>query len=121
MESPLGNEYLNSAVLPILPTLSDIPSAIDGTKRDSLPQLSPPNVQQNGSATSLPISTVPSVKRASSVGPVFRQMAVRNEKPPRKRLSSIGVTSSHARLYKVLGDLFLLAARPQDATIWYVP
>lgn len=29
------------------------------------------------------------------------------------------MASSHARLFKVLGDLFLLAGRPEDALVWY--
>ncbi|ETW85889.1 hypothetical protein HETIRDRAFT_42700 [Heterobasidion irregulare TC 32-1] len=38
---------------------------------------------------------------------------------PKKRLSGIGVASSHGRLYKVLGDFFLLAGRTEDASIWF--
>lgn len=38
-----------------------------------------------------------------------------------KRNSAIGVASSPGRLYKVLGDFFLLAGRTEDASIWYLP
>jgi hypothetical protein len=38
----------------------------------------------------------------------------------RKRQSLIGAASSHGRLFKVLGDLFILAGRTEDASIWYV-
>lgn len=36
----------------------------------------------------------------------------------RKRQSLIGAASSHGRLFKVLGDLFTLAGRTEDATVW---
>jgi hypothetical protein len=37
---------------------------------------------------------------------------------PRK--SAVGAASSHGRLFKVLGDLFLISGRTEDATIWCV-
>lgn len=42
--------------------------------------------------------------------------------PPtiKKRISAVGIASSHARLFKVYGDFFLLAGRTQDARIWSV-
>ena len=39
---------------------------------------------------------------------------------PRKRQSLIGAASSHGRLFKVLGDLFTLAGRTEDASVWCV-
>jgi hypothetical protein len=36
----------------------------------------------------------------------------------RKRQSLIGAASSHGRLFKLLGDFFILAGRTEDATIW---
>lgn len=39
---------------------------------------------------------------------------------PRKRQSHVGATSSHGRLFKVLGDLFVLAGRLEDASVWCV-
>lgn len=120
LESPLGNEYLNSTLLPTIPNLSEIPSPLNGTKRDSLPPLPSLNSQPDISKSGFILSAAPTVKRTSSAGPGFRPSNSLPEKVPRKRLSSIGVTSSHARLFKVLGDLFLLAGRPHDALIWYV-
>jgi hypothetical protein len=38
----------------------------------------------------------------------------------RKRQSLIGAASSHGRLFKVLGDFFLLAGRAEDASVWCV-
>ncbi len=38
----------------------------------------------------------------------------------RKRQSLIGAASSHGRLFKVLGDFFLLAGRTEDASVWCV-
>lgn len=118
LESPLGNEYLNSTLLPILPSLSDIPSSLNGTKKDTLPPL-PSQHSQDTSKPNFTLSAVPSTKRASSINPSFRHPNV-GVPPAKKRLSSIGVASSHARLYKVLGDLFLLSGRSEDAQVWWV-
>jgi hypothetical protein len=38
----------------------------------------------------------------------------------RKRQSLIGAASSHGRLFRVLGDFFILAGRTEDASIWCV-
>ncbi|RDB21392.1 hypothetical protein Hypma_011623 [Hypsizygus marmoreus] len=119
LESPLGNEYLNSTLLPIIPPLSEIPSPLNGTKRDSLPPLPSINSQPDMSKSGFTLSAAPTMKRTSSTGPGFRQSNPVSQ-PGRKRLSSIGVASSHARLYKVLGDLFLLAGRAEDALVWYM-
>lgn len=59
------------------------------------------------------------MKRNVSSGPAFRQSSL-GIQAPKKRLSTIGTSSSHGRLYKVLGDFFLLAGRIEDATIWCV-
>ncbi|KAF8077925.1 TRAPP II complex [Lyophyllum atratum] len=117
LESPLGNEYLNSTLLPIIPPLSELPEPLNGSKRDSLPPLPSHNSQPDMGKANFTLSAAP-MKRTSS-GPGFRQSTV-NSQPARKRLSSIGAASSHARLFKVLGDLFLLAGRPEDAIVWYL-
>jgi len=74
-------------------------------------------------------STAPNygIKRNSSVGTglypsstsLHRQSTL-GPPPVKKRLSGLGAISSHARLYKVYGDFFLLAGRTQDAQIWSV-
>lgn len=38
----------------------------------------------------------------------------------RKRQSLIGAASSHGRLFKLLGDFFILAGRTEDASVWCV-
>ncbi|KAF7323014.1 hypothetical protein HMN09_00081100 [Mycena chlorophos] len=104
LESPVGNEHLNSALMPMLPP-ADLTLPLDGLrKRDSLP----PIPESNGSLT-------PGVKRNSSN---FRQQTL-NAPPGKKRLSSIGVASSHGRLYKVYGDFYLLSGRTEEAEVWY--
>jgi hypothetical protein len=50
-------------------------------------------------------------QRQSSLGPSV----------VKKRASAIGAVSSHGRLYKVLGDFFLLAGRTEEAAVWFVP
>jgi hypothetical protein len=117
MESPLGNEYLNASLMPILPPLSDIPLPLD--RGDSAIQLTSHNSQPEMSRASFNLTAPPPMKRNVSSGPAFRQASL-GIQAPKKRLSTIGTSSSHGRLYKVLGDFFLLAGRIEDATIWCV-
>ncbi|KAG6909694.1 hypothetical protein DXG01_015895 [Tephrocybe rancida] len=117
LESPMGNEYLNSTLLPTIPPLSEIPEPLNNSRRDSLPRLPSHNSQPDMTKASFTLSAAP-IKRTSS-GPGFRQSTLTSQ-PARKRLSTIGVASSHARLFKVLGDLFLLSGRPEDALVWYL-
>ncbi|KAG6832127.1 hypothetical protein H0H87_002439 [Tephrocybe sp. NHM501043] len=117
LESPMGNEYLNSTLLPTIPPLSEIPEPLNSSRRDSLPPLPSHSSQPDISKGNFTLSAAP-MKRTSS-GPGFRQSTL-NSQPAKKRLSTIGVASSHARLFKVLGDLFLLAGRPEDAIVWYL-
>ncbi|TFK42560.1 transport protein particle complex subunit [Crucibulum laeve] len=118
LESPLGNEHLNSTTLPVLPPLSDIPPPLNSdAKGDALPPILTHNSQPEVSKN-FKISPAPSMKRNSSSGPYFRQSAL-SVQAPRKRMSTIGTASSHGRLYKVLGDFFLLAGRIEDSVIWY--
>ncbi|KAF7363484.1 hypothetical protein MSAN_01004300 [Mycena sanguinolenta] len=103
LESPAGNEHLNSTLMPMLPP-PDLPQPLDnGRKRDSLPPLPSYNNQLD-------------FRRNS--GSAFRQSTL-SVPPAKKRLSSIGVASSQGRLSKVLGDFSLLAGRTEEAAIWY--
>ncbi|XP_006458106.1 hypothetical protein AGABI2DRAFT_148600 [Agaricus bisporus var. bisporus H97] len=111
LESPFGNEYLNGSLLAALPPLSELPLSLDSDRRGSVPNFSSPDVLKSDSAS----TSIPPMKRNSSSGPNYRL----GVQPPKKRLSTIGVASSHARLYKMLGDFFLLAGRTEDSTIWY--
>lgn len=113
----MGNEYLNSTLLPTIPPPSQIPEPLNGSRKDSLPPLPSHNSQPDMTKGNFTLSAAP-IKRTSS-GPGFRQSGVASQ-PVKKRLSTIGVASSHARLFKVLGDLFLLSGRPEDALVWYV-
>lgn len=91
----------------------------NGKKRDSLPPL-PSHQSQPEIKPAFNLASAPNVKRNSSGGSVFRQSTLNAPPAPKKRLSSIGVASSHGRLFKVLGDFFLLAGRTEDAAVWYV-
>ncbi len=51
--------------------------------------------------------------------PLLRQSSL-GVPPARKRQSLIGAASSHGRLFKVLGDLFILSGRTEDASVWCV-
>ncbi|KAF8921247.1 TRAPP II complex [Mucidula mucida] len=117
LESPLGNEYLNASLFPILPPLSELPTPLDsninGSPMPSFPtHNSVPDMSKSGFAS----SSVPPMKRTSSTG--HRQSTL-GPPAPRKRFSSIGVASSHGRLFKVLGDFYTIAGRIEDASIWY--
>ena len=59
---------------------------------------------------------------ASVVGPPAAQIRQSSLGLPtsRKRQSLIGAASSHGRLFKVLGDFFILAGRTEDASVWCV-
>ncbi|PFH54333.1 hypothetical protein AMATHDRAFT_72835 [Amanita thiersii Skay4041] len=116
LESPIGNEHLNSSLLPLPPPPSELPHRLDssssGTSQlpshHSFPDLSRNNVL---------LGPAPTAKRSAS-GSAFRQSTI-NVPTAKKRMSTIGVASSHGRLFKVLGDLFLLSGRIEDASVWY--
>jgi trafficking protein particle complex subunit 9 len=123
LETPVGNEYLNSTLFPVVPTSSELPASLVNEYRNS--------IQANGSQSDLNGASVSrrgslQLKRPASTGPggvvsptkdSFRQSTLMGNAPARKRLG-IGAASSHGRLFKVLGDLFLLAGRTEDAVVW---
>jgi hypothetical protein len=114
LETSIGNEYLNSALLPSLPSSSEIQISLDNTsKRDSLPPLPTHNSQPELSAATMSRA----LKRNSSAGAGFRQQSL--ILPPPKKRTAFGAASGHGRLFKVLGDLFLLAGKTEDALIWW--
>lgn len=124
LESPLGNEYLNSTLFPTLPTSSEIPQQLENGS-DSLPPF-PPQSQADLGASG-PTNRAQAnliIKRSSSTGPTtntngLRQSTLGASTAKIKRTSGIGVSSSHGRLFKVLGDFFLLSGRIEDAAVWY--
>lgn len=122
LETPAGNECLNAALFPVLPAGGDM-----STRINSHPYLPPP-VSATATSSQFELSLNTSVsanygmKHNSSVGPGLHPSSSSHRAstlPPLKtRTSAVGITS-HARLYKVYGDFFLLAGRMQDAKIWY--
>ena len=117
LESPVGNEYLNSGLFAtLLPP--QLPSALDPEQRSE----SPPSIhsqQELASISNLRKSST--LKRTASAGPAplsLRQSTLSAPAPGKKRTSGIGAASSHGRLFKVLGDTFLLAGRTEDAVVW---
>ncbi|TFK54866.1 hypothetical protein OE88DRAFT_1653405 [Heliocybe sulcata] len=129
LETPLGNEYLNSAPFPVLPPASELPESldqIDDTKRASLPSYSSNPELSAANGTMIPKRPGLSLKRTSTLGPgsspvtpAFRSTSLTIQPPSKKRHSGIGAASSHGRLFKTLGDFFLLAGRIEDASVWY--
>lgn len=124
LESPLGNEYLNATLFPVLPPPSEMPKFLDieDNPRDSLPPLPSHNSQPEliiPVGTSRAKSPLTTLKRASTgPGLVPSRHASLPVPTTRKRQNIIGAASSHGRLFKVLGDLFLLAGRLEDSAVW---
>jgi hypothetical protein len=115
LETPLGNEYLNATLLPTLPPEGTYSLLDNDTKRDTLPPLPNNNSQPELSVTPAAIA----LKRNSSSGPGLRQTSL-NASAMKRRHAGIGAASPHGRLFKVLGDFFLLAGKTEDAVIWYL-
>ncbi|KIY72144.1 hypothetical protein CYLTODRAFT_434842 [Cylindrobasidium torrendii FP15055 ss-10] len=111
LESPLGNEYLNATLFPNLPPLNELPTPLDGSSKPGLPSH---NSFPDSKVTQL--ASPPSMMRTSSAG--SRRQSTFGQ-ASRQRYSSIGVASSHGRLFKVLGDFYMIAGRTEDASIWY--
>ena len=119
---------MNSSVFPVLPPAAEMPEGldkIDDTKRASLPAFnSQPELTTPGTIARNKITAGFTLKRNSTLGPgmVPTSGSLRNSSlvayPPKKRASAIGATSSPGRLFKTLGDFFLLAGRLEEAAIW---
>ncbi|KAH9951944.1 TRAPP II complex [Amylocystis lapponica] len=124
LESPLGNEYLNATPFPVLPPPSELPKSLsnDGRAHDSLPPLPSHNSQPELTTGTLRTKTPLGLKRSStglSPGLLPHRHASLPAPSGKKRQTAIGAASSHGRLFKVLGDLFLLAGRLEDSSVWY--
>jgi trafficking protein particle complex subunit 9 len=115
LETPLGNEYLNATLLPTLPPEGTSSLLDNGSKRDSLPPL--PHNSSQPELNVMPAAI--SLKRNLSSGPGLRQASL-NVSAIKRRHAGIGAASPHGRLFKVLGDFFLLAGKTEDAVIWYL-
>jgi len=107
--------------MPVLPPLSELPSPLNSLSGpDQAQRLPSYNSQPDVSRPSFTLNAAPSLRRNTSnsgTGPQQPPLGIQAQK---KRLSTIGASSSHGRLYKVFGDFFLLAGRTEDAMIWYV-
>ncbi|KAI0322235.1 TRAPP II complex [Amylostereum chailletii] len=119
LETPFGNEYLNATLFPSLPSTSDMPRPLTDDGHNVLPSFNSQPELLSGSRRHSAL--LPHVQRTASTGPGMLTPTQRQSAMgvPRNRLSGIGATSSHGRLFKVLGDLFLLAGRIEDASVWY--
>ena len=115
-------------MFPTLPPVSEMPKPIENDMplRSSLPPLpsqhSQPELNTGNSLLRAKTPTTLSVKRNSSIGPGTPSSPFRQTSLPvqsnKKKPATIGAVSSHGRLFKVLGDLFLLAGRTMDASVW---
>lgn len=107
--------------MPSLPPLSQLPSPLSSLSRGTSPPPLPSHSSQPDiSRPSFSLGPAPTLKRnASAAAAAAARQPSLNVQAQKKRLSTIGTSSSHARLYKTLGDFFLLAGRLEDAMIWY--
>ncbi|KAH8117559.1 Trs120-domain-containing protein [Phellopilus nigrolimitatus] len=128
LESPSGSESLNTGIFARLPDYKNVRTSLDGHEGyrsphnmealHSFPEiLGSSSTFRNNDPSKLPL------KRASTLGPGIVGANNRNSTllipSTKKRQSGVSAGTAHARLYKVLGDLFLLAGRIMDASIWY--
>ncbi|KAJ3540870.1 hypothetical protein NMY22_g4126 [Coprinellus aureogranulatus] len=120
LESPIGNEYLNSSLTPELP-VEDIPSPLDdgpSSRPDSAMSLPSFNSQPEISRP-FTLSAAPgTLKRNSTTTGAYRQSSLMVP-AAKKRLSTIGMSSPLGRLYKMFGDFCLLSGRTEDSSNWY--
>jgi hypothetical protein len=110
-----------------MPPLSEFPFLLDQNPKISDRSLRRDSFQSHNSQSELSGNarkhSLPTVlKRNSTIGtPVsatLRSSTLSVPPPSKKRNSGIGAASSHGRLFKVLGDLFMLAGRTEDAVVW---
>jgi len=113
-------------MFPFLPSVSDFPRPLVDDEPEHLSRLPSHNSQPELSPVPNRRVTTPilGMKRNPSVGPAspmaLGRQSTLNVPMARKRQSLIGAASSHGRLFKVLGDLFVLAGRIEDAPVWCV-
>ncbi|KAF9227891.1 hypothetical protein BS17DRAFT_693370 [Gyrodon lividus] len=126
LETPVGNEYLNASLFPILPAAAEMPFALESNSHLLQPSFGSHSSQPDLVSSSLSTPANYGIKRNSSVGPGVLQASSTLQRQPtlgpppvKKRVSAVGTASSHGRLFKVYGDFFLLSGRTQDAKIWY--
>jgi hypothetical protein len=123
LESPVGNEYLNSTMFPVVPSSNELPVALVNDMRNSMPQglsngshLDLGSISRRSSLTLKRSSSASTGVTSPTSKTSFRQSTLLSNATGKKK--PIGAASSHGRLFKVLGDLFLLAGRTEDAVVW---
>ncbi|KAF8590613.1 hypothetical protein K439DRAFT_1382134 [Ramaria rubella] len=127
VESPIGMETLNNNVFPAITSLSDQRNSYESPtlSRNSLPSNLSASGNSNQKETGISRSTTPVNKRTialdtSRPGLTPRNASLAATVTPKstRRQSGIGIPLT-GRLFKLLGDLFLLAGRTSDACVWY--
>lgn len=123
VESTIGMESLNSGLFPTITNFSDqrTPFESPTAARHSLPS-TPTALSNNSQQEAGHVhSSIPAMRRASTFDPTRPSrnvsLAAAVTSKSAKRQSIIGVPPT-GRLFKLLGDLFLLAGRSADAGVW---
>ena len=117
LETPSGSDALNAGLFARMPTYKASRASLDALDAGRPSSVSSPlhSLSEHPSTTRQSDPRL-GIKRASTLGP---GVLGPNNRSSQQRQSAVSSSSgSHARLYKVLGDLFLLAGRTMDASIW---
>ncbi|EJD06035.1 Trs120-domain-containing protein [Fomitiporia mediterranea MF3/22] len=123
LESSAGTDALNAGLLARMPLYKSSRASLDAQDAGRPSSVASPlhTLPENGLSTRQSDPRL-NMKRASTLGPGIGGTSNRSSQQmvQSKRQGTLSSSSTkHARLYKVLGDLFLLAGRTMDASIWY--
>jgi len=118
LESEHGNAALNASLFPLGAnfSLNSHAQTISPQSEVDLARTMSPINYRSGNVSSQ--STIAETASPLVIGD-RRGSSVRLKSPDKKRSSGVSAVHTHARLYRLLGDLYLMSGRVTDATIWY--
>ena len=123
LETPAGSEALTTGMFGSCSTYNTSRLSLDGEEGYRTVHIDHANHSQpeiTGSVRSIDQTKLP-LKRAATLPPPVApgsRGSTLLATATKKRHSAIAAVNSHAKLYKVLGDLFLLSGRTMDSSIW---
>ncbi|KAF8522281.1 TRAPP II complex [Hysterangium stoloniferum] len=123
VESSLGMEILNSTLFPIIPGLSDQslheqPGPTRNSQFFSQGGVDSPTTSEPSSRSATPVLRASTFDAGRPVPSHNLSLAASVASKSARRQSGITIPQT-GRLFKLLGDLFLLAGRNSDAGVWY--
>ena len=102
--------------MPSLPPLSELPSPLSSLEKNQVPGSS--SAGYDSSKSTFTLSSAPALKRNSTIPSNVRSDF--GNQVSKKRVSAVGVSSSHGRLSKLYGDFYLLGGNIDKATKWFL-